>query len=302
MMENSDTIDTIDKVDNPTNFYNVLKSQLLKVSNDFLREIDLSFDYIDKKTLNKTKKEVDLCYTNDIKFKEYYKNLYTNLKDIKDKLYLPEKVKTSELLFLNDITVLNIPFVVFKDESKNTKKTLVNYLKEFYITTNFLRCIVNLDDKIDNSVLFNEIQELMNTLIIEPNIKEMIPVKEKNKGSSSELPDFMKNLPQIEGMDDILGTLNSFMQNKEIMEITSELTSEIQMNDIDPMSMMNSLLSGNMNDSKFTSLLSNVTEKISNKIQNGDIDKNVLERHANDFMSQLSSNNDLMNFAKNLKK
>lgn len=302
MMEKSDTID---KVENSTNFYNILKSQLLKVSNDFLREIDISFEYIDKKILNKTKTLIDVCYTNDIKFKEYYKTLYDSLKDIKDKLYLPEKVKTSELLFLNDITVLNISFVLFKDESKNTKKTLVNYLKEFYITTNFLRCIVDLDDKKDNSILFNEIQDMMQSLIIEPNPKEVICVKGKGHGKlpeGNDIPDFMKNLPQMEGMDGLMGTLNNFMQNKEIMEITSELTSEIQMNDIDPMSMINSLLTGNMNDSKFSSLLSNMTEKISNKIQNGDIDKSVLERHANDFMSQLSSNKDLMNFAKNLKK
>lgn len=297
-------INTNDKMGDPINFYNVLKTQLLKLSNDFIREIDLSFDYIDKKILEKTKTLIDSCYTNDIKFKEYYKTLYNILKDFKDKLYLPERVKTSELLFLNDMTILNIPFILFKDESKNTKKTLVNYLKEFYITSNFLRCIVELDDKVDNSVLFNEIQELINSLIIVPDMKEMIHIKEKRErtGENIQLPDFMKNLPQMGGMDGLLGTLNNFMQNKEIMEITSELTSEIQMNDIDPMSMMNSLLSGNMNDSKFSSLLTNVTEKISNKIQNGDIDKNLLERHANDFMSQLSSNSELMNFAKNLKK
>lgn len=283
--------------ENPLNFYNILKTQLLKNVEAFIREIDLSFDYINKSKLNKTKKTIEICYSNDIKFKDFYNNLYNKLHDIKDKLYLSQKTKTAELLFLNDIILFDIHFDTFKDEGKNTKKTLVNYLKEFYITSNFLRCIStsnNSDNnKEENSVLFNEIQEMINNLSIEPDNKEKISVDKEKMINLSE------SLPQ---MDNLLGTLNSFMQNKEIMNLTSELSSEIQIHDIDPMSMMNSLLSGNLNDSKFSSLLSTITDKISNKIENGEIDKNLIEQHANDFMNQISSNNDLMNLAKNLKK
>lgn len=279
----------------PSNFYNILKTQLLKILNDFIREIDLSFDYI---SVNKTKAFIDSCHTNDIKFKDCYTIILNELKDIKDKLYLHEKTKTAELLFLNNVKLFDINFEAFKDESKNTKKTLVNYLKEFYITSNFLRCISELSDqekKQDNSLLFNEIQDMINTLTIEPNHTEIIRHPRSTKINDD-------NIHSLPPMDNLLGTLNSFMNNKEIMNLTKELSSEIQMNDIDPMSMMNSLLSGNLDDSKFSGLLSKITDKISNKIQNGDIDKDLIERHANDFMSQISSNSDLMNLANNFKK
>lgn len=299
MSENNTNIASINTNENPLNFYNVLKTQLLKIFNDFIREIDISFDYINKNHLNKIKKTIDICYTNDIKFKEFYNTVYNTLHNVKDKLYLP-KIKSSELLFLNNVTLFDISFELFKDEGKNTKKTLVNYLKEFYITSNFLRCITQTSETSnpDNQVLFNDIQELINNLTLEPNNKEIIHVE--NKSVNDINLNFMNTtLPQMDGL---LNTLNTFMQNKEIMDITTELSSEIQSNNIDPMSMMNSLLSGNLNDSKFTSLLTKITDKISNKIENGDIDKNLLERHANDFMNQISSNSELMNLAKNFKK
>lgn len=286
----------------PSNFYNILKTQLLKILNDFIREIDLSFDYI---CVNKTKTFIDSCQTNDIKFKDCYTIILNELKDIKDKLYLHEKTKTAELLFLNNVKLFDINFEVFKDESKNTKKTLVNYLKEFYITSNFLRCISELSDidtdkKQDNSLLFNEIQDMIKTLTIEPNHTEII--RHPSSTITNKLPSMDNFTNKLPPMDNLLGTLNSFMNNKEIMNLTKELSSEIQMNDIDPMSMMNSLLSGNLDDSKFSGLLSKITDKISNKIQNGDIDKDLIERHANNFMSQISSNADLMNLANNFKK
>ena len=279
--------------ENPLNFYNILKTQLLKNVDDFIREIELSFDYIDKNKLNKTKKMIESCYSNDIKFKDFYNDLYNKLHDFKDKLHLSQKTKTLQLLFLNDIVFFDISFDIFKEEGKNTKKTLVNYLKEFYITSNFLRCITVSDNtQEENSTLFNDIQEMINNLTIEPDNKEKITI-DKDK-----MINIKESLPQ---MDDLLGTLNNFMQNKEIMSLTSELTSELQTSDIDPMSMMNSLLSGNLNDSKFSSLLSKITDKITNKIECGDIDKNLIEQHANNFMNQITSNKDLMSIAKNLK-
>ena len=90
-------------MDSSINFYNILKSQLLKITNDFIREIDISFDYINKDILKKVKQNISISESNDIKFKELYINLYNTIEKYKTSIYLNEKVKTSKLLFLNDI-------------------------------------------------------------------------------------------------------------------------------------------------------------------------------------------------------
>ena len=90
------------------------------------------------------------------------------------------------------------------------------------------------------------------------------------------------------------------MQNKDIMNIATELSTEMQSLDIDPMSMMSSLMSGNLQDNKIGSLISSIGTKLTQKIDSGAIDKSALETQANLFMKNLSSNKDLMNFASNM--
>ena len=137
---NSVSIDKSNDFDT-SQFYKTLKTQLLKITGDFLREIDISFDYIDKKTVSNAKKNLNISIDNDIKFKEFYTDIYNTLKIHKEKghLDLQQKVKTRDLEFLNDLKLFNIAFREFNDEKKNTKRTLVNYLNEFYIISNFLK-------------------------------------------------------------------------------------------------------------------------------------------------------------------
>jgi len=287
---------TANNTNSSQNFYSILKTQLLKNLDDFIRELDISFEYIDKTLLKKAKQKVEKSQTNDIKFKELYLSLYNTLEKYKDNLHLSIKVKSIDLEFLNSIKILDIPFDSFKDEKKNTKKTLVNYLKEFYITSNFLRCIMTNDFSLND-----EIADLINKLTIDVNPEQNILISKEKINEIADLSS-MLNSSNNQPMNDILGTLNGFMQNKEIMNIATELTNDIQSQKIDPMNIMNSLLTGNLNDSKITSLVSSISEKITSKIANGDIDKNMLEEHANTFMNKLTSNNDLMNLAKNFKK
>ena len=84
------------------------------------------------------------------------------------------------------------------------------------------------------------------------------------------------------------------------MNIANELSSEIQSLNIDPMMMMTSLMSGNINDNKLGSLLTSISGKITQKINSGAIDKNVLEEQAGTFMQNIASNKNLMSFAQNL--
>ncbi len=99
-----------------TQFYKILKTQLLKITGDFVREIDLSFEYIDKTSLKITKKRLNEMGDNDIKFKEFYTEIHTTLKTYKDNgsLNLNEKVKSKDFDFLSEVTLFGISFNHFK--------------------------------------------------------------------------------------------------------------------------------------------------------------------------------------------
>ena len=240
---------------------------------------------------------------NDIKFKKFYSELHDILKIYHDdgKLNLSEKVRSKDIEFLSEISLLGINFNMFKDENKNTKKTIVNYLYEFYMICNFLTYSGDGNMKLTKE-LFDDIQKMVNGLSTQVSV-----VENKRNGEQSMhqhqhqqqqplntnlLPDISSLLP---GMD---STFMNLMQNKDIMNIATELSSEIRSQDIDPMSIMSSLMSGNLNDGKIGDLINSISSKLTQKIDSGEIDKNMLETHASSFMNTLSSNKDFMSFAK----
>lgn len=286
-----------------TQFYKILKTQLLKITGDFVREIDLSFEYIDKTPLKITKKRLNEMGDNDIKFKEFYTEIHTTLKTYKEdgSLNLNEKVKSKDFDFLSDVNIFGINFDNFKDEKKNTKKTLVNYLNEFYIISNFLNCSQNGNS---SEVLFNQIQSMVQDLVKQPtqqSVTKSKGTKQKSDfGGIDGVLNSINTLTMSEGTGMDFSPFSNLMQNKDIMNIATELSSEMQSLDIDPMSMMSSLMSGNLQDNKIGSLISSIGTKLTQKIDSGAIDKSALETQANLFMKNLSSNKDLMNFASNM--
>jgi hypothetical protein len=310
-----------EKVDNPeksndfdtTQFYKTLKTQLLKITGDFLREIDLSFDYIDKKTVSNAKKNLNISIDNDIKFKEFYTDIYNTLKTHKEKghLDLQQKVKTRDLEFLNDLKLFNIAFCEFNDEKKNTKRTLVNYLNEFYIISNFLKLSQGGDC---TESLFNEITTIVQGLMKHSSttdgkhedpdsVRDYVLTKSNVKGKGKELNNILdtidtNDLSAATGIN--FSSFDNLLKNKEIMNIATELTNEMENLQIDPMSIMSSLMTGNLNDNKIGSLISSIGAKLTNKIDSGAINKKELEEQAKMFMTDISSNKDLMSFANNL--
>ena len=248
-----------EKVDNPeksndfdtTQFYKTLKTQLLKITGDFLREIDLSFDYIDKKTVSNAKKNLNISIDNDIKFKEFYTDIYNTLKTHKEKghLDLQQKVKTRDLEFLNDLKLFNIAFCEFNDEKKNTKRTLVNYLNEFYIISNFLKLSQGGDC---TESLFNEITTIVQGLMKHSSttdgkhedpdsVRDYVLTKSNVKGKGKELNNILdtidtNDLSAATGIN--FSSFDNLLKNKEIMNIATELTNEMENLQIDPMSIM----------------------------------------------------------------
>jgi hypothetical protein len=82
--------------------------------------------------------------------------------------------------------------------------------------------------------------------------------------------------------------LESLMQNGDIMNLATELSKDIQSENLDPMTLLSSMMSGKP-DNKIQKLVENITSKIETKINSGEIDQNVLEQQAQSILSTVQN-------------
>lgn len=295
------------------NLHLKLKDELFKTIKLFINEIELVFEYVNNVEDIKT-------YTNsltdsDEKLTVFIKETLENVKDHDEKILMinsGSKVKSSDFEFLSEIKMFNnlLNFDVFKDENKNTKKTIVKYIHTIYMSSFILNFGLQSNKFINEKELLSFVSSLEEKLN-----KQKIVVKTSNNKLSDKKHDkkedtlstsvneshqlFSQMLPSatllgnIPGLGDVNGLSNVFqslMANNEIMNIASDLSNDIKNENIDPMSLLTSLMSGQPND-KLNKLVSNITNKIETKINNGEIDKDLLEQQAQNIMNSVPNNN-----------
>jgi hypothetical protein len=98
-------------------------------------------------------------------------------------------------------------------------------------------------------------------------------------------------------MDKLLGTL---MGNKDIVNMATELTKDLQESNLDPMTLMGSLMGGTPN-AELNKLVNSITTKLEKKISSGEINKDELEKQARDMMSVIGESDLSSMFGNTLK-
>ena len=255
-----------------------IKESLVKLLNSFFNEIDLVFDYVPKpivKNLMTFLKELE----NPESLKNFINKTTITLKPFSESLYKYNgKVKNSDLDFLNNIILFDdlLNFSVFTNENKNTKKSIVKYLYNIYISVNILNVNLEMDQD-----LKDQIQEF-----IKRGNKQNKQNKENDLTDLTDLTNLVvdqKNIlknPKIPNPN----IFESLLQNKQLMSLANDLSSHIQEQNIDPMAIISSMMSGKM-DSNVSNLILNMTNKIESKINSGEIDQAQLEKQATELMS-----------------
>jgi len=83
--------------------------------------------------------------------------------------------------------------------------------------------------------------------------------------------------------------------------LATDLSKDIQDQKIDPMMLLSSIMSGKPNDT-IKNLVSNITNKIESKINNGEIDKTIFEQQAKNIINSVqNSNGDMQQLFGNFK-
>jgi len=285
-----------------------LEKELIDTLNCFINEVELIFEYVDN--VEDLRKYINRLIENKEHLQKFIKDSLDNLKEHEEQIYniisCKKKIKSSEFDFLDNIILFDhlLKFSVFKNENKNTKKTIVKYIYTIYTSCfilNFgLVSNINNGGSIKQNDLLLFVSNLTNKLKTQENSKTNQLQKVSNpigtnKTSKTNEADLSMIGSQIlsGGLGDLNGLGNIFqslMSNNEIMNIATDLSKDIKEENIDPMTLLSSIMSGKPNE-KLNRLVSNITNKIESKINNGEIDKDALEQQAQTIMNTVKSNN-----------
>ena len=277
---------------------NLIKTELLNTLDKFVNELDIAFEYVTKDTIMEIKKYINKIKVSDEELKSLVDDILENFKSCESKLAFLSlsngKIKTKEFDILDNKTVFGnlLNLSLFKEENKNTKKIICKYIYNMYMSSVILKFSFSDNLSLDSlnqelSKYFNVIKEQHNQQNntvqqsgSEGNKKK--PIRRLPKGN----PD-MTNIANLEGMDDIM---NSLFANKDLVNIASEFTSDIQRQNINPMMMLGSLMSGKP-DKKITELINQISNKLERKLNSGELDKEVFEQQASNLMNTLKTSN-----------
>lgn len=267
-------------------FKTFAKSNLIKTINDFLNELGLSFeehlvnlDCIQKhfKLLCKDSHATDF----EAFVQRIVQNLLPHEDNINQIITSQRKIKTHQYAFLSNIHLvfhdasdLSIHFNVFSNETKSTKKTLIRYLYTILMLCN----LFNSGD-LDLNFPSEQLQAITDMFSSNP----APPPQKDDRKPPKRHPKAPTNNP----LNSISTLMDSVMANPDIVNIAKEISVDIQSQNIDPMSMINGLMSGKPS-AQLEGLISKIGSKIDQKINSGEIDGHVLEQQAANILNNVN--------------
>ncbi|NBU33964.1 hypothetical protein EB118_03095 [bacterium] len=246
----------------------VIKSELSKTLGDFLNELELAFEYI-----NNTSDIRNYIKENETTL---FETLHSELAPFDKDITLVSTKQRAKLDFMENIVLFGgrLEFHKFAQENKSTKRTLVNYLY------NILTLCVLHKTTCDGSLDLENLGDTLSNFIT--SMTQSIDTTTQSIETSSSRP--KRRVKRSSGED----LFSKLFENDSILSIAGDLTREIEKEKVDPMAMLNSLLTGKSNQ-KVDHLIKNLTNNIEQKINSGEIDKTKLEEQANNILSTVQS-------------
>lgn len=271
-----------------------IKTELFRNIDSLVNEIDISFDEINVDQINKYIKELkkDKHDVLDTFVKDTYIHLHEYEKQLSLILFSNKKIRTPEYMFVDNIRLFKkkddiylLNFSIFSKENKNTKKSLLKYIYNIYMSCFFLQNTANsseLTDFISNITNYSHSSDLSQ----DPPIEEIsIPSNLSSmKGLSGSGLGGIPGLPDMGGLDNLMSSL---MNNSDIMNIANEISSDMKNENFNPMELMASMMSGNITDGPLGILMSKIQTSVDSKINSGEINKSVLEEQAKNIMHKV---------------
>jgi hypothetical protein len=267
-----------------------IEGEFVNILVQMVNEFDLVFDYIDKTHIRKLKKYIKTLVKSDVldiqmkEFMNYISKYEKNMQIVINS----KKIKSQDLLFLNEIQLFNgFDFGIFKDENKSTKKTIIQYLYNMFMSCQFVMSYkTDFIQESDALKKFTEIMSLKFTKEQEQQEQELAQQASSSKTPKKERERKVGNSP-FEQLGDIGNVFNDILANKDIMNLATDISKDLQDQKIDPMMIMSGLLTGKPSP-MLNNLVNKITNKLETKMQSGEIDKRVFEEQAKNVLNAVN--------------
>jgi hypothetical protein len=265
--------------------FDTIKEELTKTIRDFTNELELLFEYVDKSTIQKME-EFREGLSAQASLDKFASETVRNVKDHEAEMtyvmFSKHKLKSQDFKWLDNIVLCDnlIRFDVFKNENKNTKKSIVQYVYNMYMSCTMLQL---------NSTEFSMegLTSEVNGFV--ENMQQQLKDRENMKAKASEgLSKHKKRAnkgPSGNGFEDIF---QSIFENAEIMNIATDITKDLQHENIDPMTLLSSMMSGRPNN-QVSRLVENISSKLEQKLTSGDLNKDDLEKQAQKILETVQT-------------
>lgn len=287
-LETEQQFDTDVLKDNTLNLINSLKDTIkcdfVKTLIGMVNEFDLVFDYVNKATIKKLKSYIKKLENDAVFYNKETLKFIKDMENFSDNLYKinvgDTKLKSQQFDFLNELVLFDgiLEFKIFKDENKNTKKTLVNYLYTMYMSSNLVNLDFNNIDSVD--ALTSQLRTFVDEMK-EKTEKDELMAQKKDE----------KNKPKVkQNVGNVNDVFSNLLGNKDIMNIATDMAKDLQNQNINPMSLMSSLLTGKV-DKRLDSIINKITNTLEEKVSTGEINKDALEQQANDILNMVGNSN-----------
>jgi hypothetical protein len=285
----------------------LIKKELFKNINAFLNEIELTMDYLDPQTVPSIKKYLKSIDKSEDEFKSFLEYTTHHLGSFESKisavLFSNKKIKSDFYNFLDGVSLFSniLHFKVFENESKNTKKGMIKYLYSIYMSCVFLNQV---DTNTQGDALQSKLAEFVEKIqkeaqdtlkeddIKTPSSSSKTPLRHQRRNAISHPRSGPSSQP---GLGDFDGIMESILGNKEILNIANDISQKMHSQQLNPMSMLSSLMTGNIENTPLQGLVEEIQQKVETKINNGEIDKSQLEEQAKTIIGSINSNPSALN-------
>lgn len=273
----------------------LIKTELFKNVDGLLNELELTMDYLDPQIILNIRKYIKIIKNEEEEFNLFVKYTTEHLGSYESKisaiLFSNKKIKSSFYNFLSEVLLFSnlLHFKVFENESKNTKKELIKYLYVIYMSTSFLHLKLN-NNESNPDDLTKQLEEFICKIKTEADttLKDEDIKSTKNKIKDTNLNE-LNNLNNTSSYP-MNNVMESILGNKEIFNIATDISKKLNEQQINPMTMLSSLMSGNLENSPLQGLVEEIQQTVENKINSGEIDKSQLTNQANNIINSITQN------------
>lgn len=237
-----------------------MQADILNTLNQMTNEFDLVFDYVPKDTIQK--------------LHDYKKRLETD-----EAYFAAQTSNTYETLEPHHISILTVC-----NKQRKLKTADFQFLNDVVLFDGILKFDLFRDEnKNTKETLVKYLHTLYMTSVV--NTKAPAEVIELVQQQNTRAPHS-------------LDALNGLLSNPVVSQLASDITNELQTQNVDPAALLSSIMSGKPN-AQLNKLMGTITNKLEHKMSTGELDKDQLEKQAQHLMSSMGSGVD-MSAIKNL--